>query len=166
MDVNPRINVAITGTLSEPRSKAAEQINSTFNGLFVENINLHTHYLVCEKHDSKKARKAALYGTAVISEAELRKMLSLSVFPSVALPTYAVHRPNNFPEIEWTDIYETPSIGVLTYQDSDGNYSIRTIAATAIGVSGDHAWLGAYDGPDFKTFRKDRIVSLEPLNSK
>jgi hypothetical protein len=34
------INVAITGTLSQPRSKVAEQINATENACFVESVTL------------------------------------------------------------------------------------------------------------------------------
>ena len=53
------INVAITGTLSQPRAKVAELINATENARFVDSVTLNTHYLVCAKADSGKAKKAA-----------------------------------------------------------------------------------------------------------
>jgi hypothetical protein len=63
-------NVAISGALSEPRSKVAELINATENARFVEALTLNTHYLVCAKADSGKAKKAARWGPTVISERE------------------------------------------------------------------------------------------------
>ncbi|MBB5057463.1 hypothetical protein HDF16_002169 [Granulicella aggregans] len=148
-----RVNVAITGALSEPRSRFAELINASTNGCFVEYLNLQTHYLVCAKHDSQKARKAALYGTAIISEAELREILADGVFLETALPAYAAHRLDNFPGAPH----------MLTYRDGSGNYSVRTVAVTGRGACSKHEWIGAYDGSRFKTFRADRVVTFERL---
>ena len=163
MDTLSRVNVAITGALSEPRSRVAELINASTNGCFVEYLNLQTHYLVCANHDSQKARKAALYGTAIISEAELRDILSGGIFPLTALPIYAAHQPNNFHEITWTEVYDPGASHMLTYCDGSGNYSVRTVAVTGRGACSKHEWIGAYDGPHFKTFRSDRVISLERL---
>jgi hypothetical protein len=155
------INVAVTGALSEPRARIAELIDATSNGKFVEDVNLATSYLVCEKHDSKKAKKAAKYGTTVIGEAELREILKANTFPDVALPDYTPHHPNNFPLITWTHVYEPPKRFLLTYEDVNGHRSIRTIVATGTGSDGRYDYLGGYDGPTFKTFRNDRIIEKE-----
>ena len=163
MDAPGQVNVAVTGALSEPRSRVAELINASTNGCFVEYLNLQTHYLVCAKHDSQKARKASLYGTAIISEAELRDILANGIFPLTALPIYAVHQPNNFPEITWTEVYDPGAPHILTYCDGSGNYSVRMVAVTGRGICSEHEWIGVYDGPRFKTFRSDRVVSLERL---
>ncbi len=164
MEQLPRtINIAITGALSEPRAKVAARINATSNGRFTDNLNLETHYLVCEKHDSKKARKAALYGTAIISEAELRGFLDLGEIPSVELPKFTPHHPNNFPTIAWSEVWDPARVYLLTYSDANGNISMRTVAATGRGGDGTYEWMAAYDGPTFKTFRSDRILSLEML---
>lgn len=154
-----KINIAITGTLSEPRAEVAKQINATTNGRFVESVTLETHYLVCEKYDSQKARKAGVYGTAIISEAELREFLAGGSFPSIALPTYFPPHPNNFPEIIWSELWNPPRWFRLTYRDAVGRVSVRTIIATAA----CEGWIGAYDGPHFKTFRTDRIILLEAI---
>lgn len=161
MDTQSRINIAITGPLWEPRNEVALKINATRNGNFVESINLGTHYLVCEKHDSKKARIAERYGTAVISGEQLQHFLEVGEFPSVSLPKYTPARPSNLPNIQWTDFYDPARWYRLVYRDAEGFLSARTIIATAA----CDGWLGAYDGPEFKTFRSDRIIALTPTNA-
>ncbi len=88
-------------------------------------------------------------------------MISAGQFPAVRLPEYLIHRANNFPEITWNDVYDNARVGILTYRDIDGNYSIRTVALTAAGTSGTYDWFGGYDGERFKTFRQDRVISFE-----
>ena len=158
------INVAITGTLGQPRSKVAELINSTENAQFVESLTLHTHYLVCAKSDSGKAKKAARWGTAVITEREMNEHIATGRFPSTRLPV-APQRPNHFPEIEWQDkvVHERC---LLTYCDAFGQTTIRTVLVISSGHTIDRPdvkWIGGFDGPQFKTWRQDRIIELELL---
>lgn len=165
MSETAKINVAITGELSEPRSAYAERINSTSNGRYVPSLTLETHYLVASKFDSKKAKKAARYGTAIIEEPELQSYLLDGNFPTLALPEKPAHS-NNFPEIFWDTVYEKPRKYLLTYKDGGGNGSVRTIICTGEGHTLDKPstrWVGGYDGESFKTWRQDRIVELEEL---
>lgn len=161
----PVVNVAITGALRQPRSKVAELINSTANGRFVESITYDTHYLVTTLATSKKVIKAARLGTAVISEDELRAYITDGRFPSTQLPVRPSYSSNNFPDIAWS--YKTGrGIYLLTYCDANGNTTVRQVLATATGYSKHEPcreWLGGYDGPVFKTWRRDRIVELEFL---
>jgi hypothetical protein len=161
-----RINIAITGALARPRSAVAELINATSNGHFVEWITFETHYLVCAKADSLKAKKAARLGTAVISENELNEYLVVGLFPSTELPERPERHHHNFPEIEWTDKLE-PEIWLMTYCDAKGNTTIRKVLVTSIGFSANlhtDRWIGGFDGPQFKTWRQDRIVEAEVLS--
>jgi hypothetical protein len=158
------INIAITGTLSKPRAMVAELIDATENGHFVEWVTYETHYLVCAKADSLKAKKAARLGTAVIHEDELNEYLMLGRFPSTKLPERP-ERHNNFPEIEWTD-KASPEFYLLTYRDARENTTIRKVWITSIGYSVEDPttrWMGGYDSPQFKTWRADRIIELEVL---
>lgn len=158
-----KLRVAITGTLSQPRKEVASLIDSSANAVYVDSVTFDTHYLVCTKPDSKKARKAARMGTAVISEEELRIYLSSSLFPATELPQKPVHYANNFPEIFWDSITNEAEYWILGYEDARGNQSIRKIAITGLGHSThspDTRWVGGYDGPQFKTWRRDRIKFL------
>jgi hypothetical protein len=144
----------------------AERINATTNGLFVPSVTFETHYLVCEKHDSQKALKAAKLGTAIISEAELEGYLASGIFPSTKLPIAPKH-VNNFPDILWVE--HAPRLYLLTYCDRDGNNSVRMIAATGEGHTANNKearWIGGYDGPTFKTWRKDRIISMQSVENE
>jgi hypothetical protein len=158
------INVAITGTLGQPRAKIAELINTTENAQFVEWLSLQTHYLVCAKADSGKAKKAARWGTAVISEGEMNEYISAGRFPSTTLPD-APQRHNNFPEIEWRDKAQHERC-LMTYCDAVGQTTIRTVLVVSSGHTigrPDVKWIGGFDGPQFKTWRQDRIAELEVL---
>ena len=159
------INVAITGTLSQPRSKVAEQINATENAHFVESVTLNTHYLVCAKSDSGKAKKAARLGTSVISEAEMNEYITSGRFPSTTLPDVPQRLHHHFPEIEWEDKVEQERC-LMTYCDAVGQTSIRTVLVVSTGHTIDNPnvkWIGGFDGPQFKTWRQDRIIELEVL---
>jgi hypothetical protein len=161
--MSDKIRVAITGPLSQPRKAVAQLINSTQNATYVDSVTFDTHYLVCAKADSKKAKKAARLGTAVISELELLQYLSDSVFPDTELPQKPTHYANNFPEIAWDSVDPDPQVWVLGYEDARGNQSIRSILITGLGHSvhdPDTRWVGGYDGPTFKTWRRDRIKFL------
>ncbi len=159
-----KLRVAITGTLWAPRAEVAELINATSNAVFVPSVNYDTHYLAASITSSKKVRKAALLGTTVIGEIELRQYIESGSFPSTQLPARPIHRPDNFPEIMWIERYPEGIPHLLEYRDAAGLYSIRTIIVTGTGYSlGDRSisWVGGYDGPTFKTWRGDRIINLE-----
>jgi hypothetical protein len=159
------VRVAITGTLSIPRKRVAELINQTSNGEFVESVTYETHYLVSAITTSKKVRKAADIGTSVIGEAELMRYISEGIFPETRLPERPDH-PGGFPEIFWVEKFPGGRLFLLDYVDRNGEISIRTILATATGYtlgSEDQRWIGGYDGPNFKTWRQDRIVNLQEI---
>ena len=161
----PTIFVAITGTLSQPRSEVEQLIDATANGQFVKWLTYQTHYLVCAKGDSQKAKKAARLGTAVISEAEMRDYLAAGRFPSTELPKRPEWHVNNFPEIEWTHI-DPHELYLMTYCDARKNTTIRRVLAVSTGHTigyPSEKWMGGFDGPQFKTFRQDRIVELEGI---
>lgn len=163
-DNGRKMKIAITGTLRIPRVEVAALINQTSNGSFVETVTFQTRYLVTATTDSNKAKKAARIGTSVIGEQELFQYISDGCFPNTALPPAPIHDGNNFPEIVWVEMCEPPETYLLEYRDAKGNWSIRTVRATGKGhTEGDSEiqWLGGYDGPTFKTWRRDRILSLE-----
>jgi hypothetical protein len=140
-------------------------IDATANGQFVKWLSYETHYLVCAKADSQKAKKAARLGTTVISEGELRDCLAAGRFPSTKLPEKPEWHVNNFPEIEWTHV-DPHELYLMTYCDARGNTTIRRVLTVSAGHTigfPTEQWIGGFDGPQFKTFRRDRIVELEGL---
>jgi hypothetical protein len=55
---------------------------------------------------------------------------------------------------------------MMTYSDALGNTTIRTILVISTGHTVDNPnvkWIGGFDGPQFKTWRQDRIIELEIL---
>ncbi len=158
-----KVGVAITGTLSESRKVVARLIDSSANGEYHDSVKISTHYLVATLLDSGKVREAAARGTTIISEEELRKYIAEGYFPPTVRPDRPRHYPINFPEVVWDTVGSTAETWVMGYTDSSGRFSIRTVSITGFGhTAADPSvrWIGAYDGPSFKTFRRDRVVFL------
>ena len=63
--------VAITGTLSIPRSEAVALIESRTNARFSPEVTYHANYLVAARFDTNKAHRAAALGIVIISEADM-----------------------------------------------------------------------------------------------
>jgi hypothetical protein len=158
----PTVKVAITGTLSIPRSEAVRLIEEKTNAKFSKSVSWDTSYLVAARFDSEKARRAAQLGTVVINEKEMMAFIEKGEFPDV--PSLSSRRaPSNLPDITWTDVNADPSqIFILRYLDAHEELTERLVAAYFVGI-GDNGreYLGAYDLEGFKTFRMDRIVSIE-----
>ncbi len=154
-----RVGVAITGTLSAPRKVVSARINASSNGCYHDCVKVDTHYLVSSIQDSGKVRDAAKRGTAIISERELDRFVAEDHFPPTELPNRPQH-VSNLPDIAWETIASEPEIWCIGYTDAQGEFSIRTVAITGFGATAgkpEVRWIGAYDGPNFKTFRRDRI---------
>lgn len=160
-----KVKVAITGTLSMPRSEAVRLLEEKTNAVFSKSVSWDTSYLVAARFDTEKARRAAALGTVVITEKELQEFLSAGAFPAV--PSLSKRKPpSNLPEIIWTKMADPDSVYLLRYTDRDGVATERLIDSAYLAVSADGSaeWLGAYDIERFKTFRLDRIEGLWKVN--
>jgi hypothetical protein len=96
----------------------------------------------------------------------MNEYITAQRFPSTKLPDIP-QRPNCFPEIEWQDKAEH-ELCLITYCDAAGQMTVRTVLVVSTGNTIDHPnvkWIGAFDGPHFKTWRQDRILELEVLPS-
>ena len=97
----------------------------------------------------------------------MNEYLAAGQFPSTRLPEAPQRLQHNFPEIEWEDKPEREPC-LLTYCDAAGRTTIRTILVVSTGHTIDRPdvkWIGGFDGPQFKTWRQDRIIELEVLQS-
>jgi hypothetical protein len=159
-----RMTVAITGTLSKPRDEFATRINATSNARFVTNVAGDTDYLVAARFDTVKARNAAIYGSAIITEQDLESFLEQAAFPVRA------HRDthvSNWPEITWTETVNDPELFLCEYADASGVKSVRYIYITKRGNNKDGAeYLEAFDGFKMKTYRADRVLSLQRIEKR
>jgi hypothetical protein len=161
-----RMTVAITGDLSQPRAQVAIRINDTKNARFVERVALDTDYLVASRNDTVKARAAAANGTTIITEQQLMECLAAGEFPYHERKH--THAAFNFDEsaIVWEETYDPPVGCRLEYADSAGEYSERTVAV--LHPLGKHPngneYMAAFDNGELKTFRRDRILKLVPLD--
>ena len=57
-----KVKVAITGTLSMPRSEVIKLIEEHTNAQFSPSVSYDTGYLVAARFDTEKARRAANWG--------------------------------------------------------------------------------------------------------
>lgn len=155
--------VSITGTLSIPRKEAADLIDSTSNARFHADVTSQTNYLVATLFGSSKARKAARWGTAIITEAEMMEFVRAGAFPDNRLPDRPPHA-SNFPEIQWTQDDGRGFPYFIEYEGSDGVVTQRYIWLKKEGrATNGQDYIGAYDGVWFKTFRRDRIRRMERI---
>jgi hypothetical protein len=157
------MKVAITGTLSMPRSEAAKLIESRTNAKFSPNVTYETNYLVAARFDTNKSRKAAEIGVTVISEQDMMEYIERGAFPDNKLPDRPKHiYVNNFPEVKWQETYHPERLVLMEYQDAEGVVTLRYVALTCKGIGSNEAeYLGGYDVERFKIFRVERILSLE-----
>jgi hypothetical protein len=155
--------VAITGTLSVPRKEAAALIDSTSNARFHPDLSYQTNYLVAARFDSKKARKAAKIGITIITETEMQEYVKAGRFPETSTPAQPSH-VNNFPEIEWSMKHSPGLPYFLEYVGTDGMITPRYVMVVGEGRgSNGQDYIGAFDGEWFKTFRRDRLRTYQPL---
>lgn len=159
------MKIAITGTLSMPRNEAVKLIESRTNATFSPSVTYETNYLVAARFDTNKARKAAEIGVTVISERDMLEFIEAGAFPQNKLPDRPTHiHRSNFPEITWHELYDPEHIVLLEYQDADGASSLRYVAVACKGIGSNGVeYLGGYDAERFKTFRVDRILSVEQI---
>jgi hypothetical protein len=162
-----KLSVAITGKLSLPRNDMIIRINSTKNARFVERVASNTDYLVAARDDTAKARAARANGTTIISEEQLMEYLQKGEFPRGEHKTRKYHANTFAEEIAWQDTFDPPVEHHLEYVDSVGEYSERTIAV--LHLCGKHPnsgyeYMEAYEDGQLKTFRRDRILKLEPVS--
>lgn len=146
-----------------PRKEAATLINSTSNARFHSEVTSQTNYLVATLFDSAKARKAAKWGTTIITEKEMMEYVRAGAFPDNTRPDRTPHA-SNFPEINWTQDYGRGMPCFIEYEGADGMISQRYIWLTKEGrATNGQDYIGAYDGEWFKTFRRDRIRRIEKI---
>jgi hypothetical protein len=157
--------VAITGTLSMPRSQAVALIESRTNARFSPDVTYHTNYLVAARFDTNKAHRAAALGIVIISEADMLGYVEKGPFPATRLPDRPKHT-SHFPEIEWKELFHPEKIAFMEYQDGGGLVTSRYVMITCKGDSGGNEYYGGYDAECFKTFRTERILRLEEISAK
>lgn len=157
--------IAITGTLSMPRSEAVALIESRTNARFSPDVTYHNNYLVAARFDTNKARRAAALGIVIISEVDMLGYVEKGLFPTTRLPDRPKHT-NHFPEIEWKELFHPEKIAFIEYQDGGGLITSRYVMITCKGNSGGNEYYGAYDAECFKTFRTDRILKLEEIHQQ
>ena len=159
------VKVAITGTLSMPRKSAADIIETRTHAHFADSVTYDVNYLVAERLDTNKARKAAKIGVAVISEAEMMGFIQRGEFPENPKPVRPeFHDPFRVDEIVWTEEIHPERVCFLEYSDNEGVATQRFIRLSCKGRgSNGHNYLGAFDNEGFKTFRADRVLRLEEL---
>ncbi len=155
------MKIAITGTLSIPRNKAIELIESRTNATFSEHVTYDTNYLVAARFDTNKAHRAAEIGVSVISERDMMEFVNEGAFPENRLPDRPKYpHVSRFPDIIWAETYDPEQVVLLEYQDADGIVSLRYVAITCRGTgSNGMEYIGGYDAERFKCFRLDRIMS-------
>jgi hypothetical protein len=159
------VTVAITGTLRMKRSDAIYKINET-NAKYSERVWSTTDYLVAASFDTAKALNAAKLGVRVLSEDEFVQMLESGHFKPRAEQNVhpAYNRIYEDDEYDWTEQFDPPRPCRLRYKDSRGEITDRQIELSHKGTAPNgHAYIGAYDIGEFKTFRTDRILELEEL---
>ncbi|MFZ3210352.1 MAG: BRCT domain-containing protein [Terriglobales bacterium] len=159
------MKVAITGTLSIPRSDAIQLIESRTNAKFSPHVTHDTNYLVAARFDTNKARRAAEIGVTVISEHDMMEFVEQGAFPANKLPERPKHpHVSHFPDITWTETYEPERIVLLEYQDAEGVVSQRYVALSCKGIGSNGVeYIGGYDAETFKTFRVERIIRMEQI---
>jgi hypothetical protein len=160
------MTVAITGTLGEPRAVIASKINDTTNARFVERVAFDTDFLVAARHDTGKAKAAAINGALIISEAQLDEYLGAGEFPWHERKSSASHGPGfHASDIAWKERFPEPIRCHLQYADQQGDFmemEVTVIFPLGIHPNG-HEYVGAYSDGGFKTFRKDRVIRLERM---
>lgn len=161
------MKVAITGTLSMPRSEAVALIKSKTNAEFAERVSYDINYLVAARFDTNKARRAAQIRVTVISEVDMMEFIQQGAFPQNQLPERPKYpHVSNFPDITWAETYHPERIVLLDYQDSEGLVTQRYVALTCKGLgSNDVEYVGGYDAERFKIFRTDRILRMEQIHA-
>ncbi|MBT4546130.1 MAG: hypothetical protein HOC33_19920 [Alphaproteobacteria bacterium] len=156
--------VAITGKLLKmERSDAAALINNLENADFVKSVTYETNYLVATKFDTAKAKKAAKMGIAVISETELFSYIEEGAFPHSEKPEKP-KRQWNGDDLAWVKL-DSNRFVLLDYVDADGvltEQRIVQLTQEAVGSTGLE-YFGGMVGFSFRTFRKDRIVSISDV---
>jgi hypothetical protein len=160
------MNVAITGTLSIPRSEAVNLIETRTNAKFAPRVAYDTNYLVAARFDTIKARRAAEIGVTVISEQDMMEFVEQGRFPENKLPDRPKHvaHPHVPAEIKWIETYHPERVVFMEYQDFQGLVTQRYVALTCKGIGANRAeYIGGYDAERFKTFRVDRIMRMEPI---
>jgi hypothetical protein len=157
-----KVKVAITGTLSMPRSEVIKLIEQHTNAQFSPSVSSDTGYLVAARFDTEKARRAAKLGTTVINEGEMLGFVTQGAFPIIPLADRK--RPCNFPHINWTNMLDHDTAYFLRYSDHDGILSERFLFFAWEGIGDDGTrYVGGFDVERFKTFRVDRIEVFEPV---
>ena len=72
----------ITGELEKfKRIDAIVEIHNRTNARFVSGVSSQTYYLISNRKDTKKAKRAKAFGTRVINEAEMMKFIRAGKFP-------------------------------------------------------------------------------------
>jgi len=164
---NSLVQIAITGTLSRPRHEFVLLLESRTNARFSEHVTYQTNYLVASRFDTNKARRAAKLGVRVITEHDMLSFIEHGHFPQTPLPTKP---PSNWHpidldalEYEIIERFPEPRIYYLKYKDHSGNESERFLLAMERVRGGTHEYVAGYDQEHYKTFRIDRIESIEDL---
>jgi len=159
------VKISITGTLSMPRKEAVQLIESRTNAQFSRDVTYDVNYLVAARFDTNKAKRAAQIGVTVISEAEMLDCIQKGSFPENGKPLRpdASHDPAD--DVVWTEEFNPARLCFLEYSDAEGVTSQRFIRLSCKGKGNNgHDYLGAFDDERFKTFRADRVVTLEELS--
>ena len=158
-EIHRKMTVAITGELSQPRAEVVAMLEKLSNVHFVTRVAGDTDYLIAARFDTAKARKAAVSGTTIITEEDCKKFIEAGAFP---VRKHRNTHVSNWPEITWTEVYENPDLCFLKYTEQTGEISARYVIPLrrGHGQTGREYFEG-FDGLSRKTFRLDRIVSIE-----
>jgi hypothetical protein len=163
------VKIAITGELVGLSRKTAIQLIESAGHVFADNVTLDTDYLVSTILTSRKVVDALRKGVSIITQAEFEDLLEI-----IDLVKVPKSQPRRIPAIvvfDWVNVDPTYPARV-NYFDSDGVVTDRnvTIVATCERASKNGGVVSYFlardhsgNGGQTKTFRMDRVLSLERI---
>ena len=163
------MKIAITETLEGITRKEAIALLETTGAVFTEKVTYDTNYLVASILNSNKAKRAREIGVTVITQSEFEDHIEAGEFPDNKTPS----RPkSSFPEIPWKRLGPDGQFDALiSYHDQYGEVTDRKITVVAKGErTSKSAYVREYwqaidhtEGGQTRTFRKDRVLSVQKL---
>lgn len=153
------MNICFSGTFEGYTKRQAGEIAATAGLNVVEDVTRSTHYLVSNKLDSAKTRKAKKYGIRVLTQSEFEEFVESGEFPTPNLI-----EPIHHNSIVWTKT--PPKEARIEYANVNGEISEYKAISLATGsVKNRNNRMTKYlliktIDERTLTLREDRILSI------